>query len=104
MTDETLENRKAQLRKANEQWSFAGHADAVLNNPAFVHAIQMIKADRMSKFQATTFEQKEEREELWRQMKTIADFEQVLTKTMQSGPEALRKIGKLEKLIKSIVK
>ena len=60
-------------------------ARQVLEDEMFKEAMTAIKAEVYRKFLATSFDQKEERDELWRKSQTIEALEGYLKSVMISG-------------------
>jgi len=100
----TNKDRQEQLIQAHEQVNMAAYAKQIIDNPAYQYAMTAIRADKIGKFESSGYKQSDEREELWRQMKTIADFQKALENTMKTGKLAEQNIGKLEKLLKRMLK
>ena len=60
-------------------------ARSVINNPIYKEALILLKAQMMETFQRTKYDQKEEREEIWREMKVLDALERQLESVMRTG-------------------
>ena len=69
-------------------------ANQVLENPIFKESFMLIRADIVDKFTNTKFNQKDERDELWRKMQTLDAIEKHLTRVLQTGTLAEQTLGK----------
>lgn len=67
-------------------------AQLILNNPLFKESLIAIRAKLVDEFGATAAGDSKERDELWRQMKTVEWFEGQLTRVMQTGQLAERSL------------
>jgi len=63
-------------------------ASDVLNNPIYQEAFVMIRARLLEEFAKTKFRQTEERDEIWRKMRTVEWVEKHFKQVMQSGSVA----------------
>lgn len=69
---------KIELVKAKE-------AEQVLSNPLYRQVMQDLRADLMTAFKATKFEQSDERDEIWRKLQTADWFEAKLERSLKTG-------------------
>ena len=60
-------------------------ARQVADNPIYQEALIAYKAKLMDDFQKTTFKQHDERDEIWRKMQTLNNFEGVFLQIMEDG-------------------
>lgn len=60
-------------------------AKMILNHPLVKESLIALRAKLVDEFGATTAGDSKERDELWRQMKTVEWFEGQLTRVMQTG-------------------
>ena len=72
----------------DEEISRGERARQVLQDDMFREAMTAIKAEIYNKFLRTTFDQKEEREELWRKSQAVENLEGYLERVMISGQMA----------------
>lgn len=73
-------------------------AKQVLDNPVYQEAMVIIRGDLMVKFENTKPEDSEKRDEIWRQMRTIAEMEKRIKKVMVDGNVCEAELSRLEKL------
>lgn len=73
------------VRKLKQEASRGVLAQQVMENPIFQEALMLIRADLMLKFERTKFKDSDERDEIWREMNTLANIEQKLKKTLENG-------------------
>ena len=74
-------------------------ARVVVNNRAFQQAITEMKGKLLLEFENTKFFQTRKRDEIWRQMRTISDFERNLAKMTNSATIAQNSIDLQEKKV-----
>lgn len=60
-------------------------AEAILNNPIFQEAMVAMRGEILNLFEQTKFKDTEERNELWRKLRTAGWFESYLKRVMQTG-------------------
>lgn len=63
-------------------------ADAWLNHPQYKHVITMMKAQLIAEFEKTNFQQKEEREEIWRKIQAINGLTARMERIIRNGSNA----------------
>jgi len=63
-----------------------GHqAESILSSPIYKESLLIIRGKMMDKFQKTSFEQSDERDEIWRQMKIVDQFERQFESVLKTG-------------------
>lgn len=60
-------------------------ADKFLSTPIFGHAVEEIRADLFKRFRKTEFKDREERDEIWRQMNSLDDILSKLERVVRDG-------------------
>ena len=83
-----------QALKANEEVKKGNEALKLVNNPLFIEALTMIKGDLYSKFMDS--KDSSERDEIWRQVKTVDQFENKFRVYVDSGKLALSTLDRLK--------
>lgn len=77
-------------------------AKQVLENPVYQEALVIIRGDLMVKFENTKPEDSGKRDEIWRQMRTVAEIEKRIKKVMVDGRVCEAELSRLEKAKKLI--
>lgn len=85
-----------QKNKAHNSISRAERARQVMQDPMLKEALTAMKADNYNKFMNTTFDQREERDELWRKAQTMQKFEVYLESVMTDGKISQLTLDKLK--------
>ncbi len=73
-----------------EEISRANEAASVLGNQVYQEAMMIIRGNMMATFQATSFDQTDERDEIWRQMQVVDWLEKQLNSVMSTGKLATK--------------
>ncbi len=71
-------------------------AERVLKNPIYNEAYLVIKADQISKFESTKYDQQNERDEIWRKLQALNWVQQEMERIMRNGEVAQKTL--LEKI------
>jgi hypothetical protein len=79
-------------------------AERILNSPIHKEAWSMIRADLFNKFSDTAWDQKEEREQLYREMKALRRVEKYYTSVISDGKMAEHELNMLQKVVKATKK
>lgn len=72
-------------------------ARQVLDSPLYQEAVVAIRGELMHKFERTKFKDKEEREEIWRQIQTVKWFESYFQQVLETGKLGRQTLGLLGK-------
>ena len=81
-------NEPAEILK--KQIAEGEDAKQLLKNPKIAGFIIAMKGSLLSKFNATTFTQENERTEIWRMTKVVEQFEESLKEYIQTGELAIK--------------
>lgn len=95
MSVEDIKHAKNEIARANS-------AEQVLRNPAFVEAIQMIKADCLGTFQHAGQSDTKKHSEVWLQLNAIKELERNLESIMSDGVFAREDLTILQRTKKAI--
>jgi hypothetical protein len=68
--------------------SQAQDADQWLNHPVFKHVITLLKAEYVKEFESTKFKERDEREELWRQLQALNRVTGKMERMIRDGANA----------------
>lgn len=63
-------------------------AERVINSPAYKKAYVLIKSDLLSKFESTRYDERNDRDEIWRKIQTLNWLEQEMQRIMRDGEVA----------------
>tara|TARA_R110002050_G_scaffold124575_2_gene243761 strand:+ start:650 stop:964 length:315 start_codon:yes stop_codon:yes gene_type:complete len=95
------EKRREEIDRANQHVQRAQNANMIIDNPLYKDAIAKIQADLINSFRSTDCMDKELREELHRQMKTVMWFENHFEKVLKTGKAAQEKLSLWQQLTKN---
>ena len=90
------------IKRAKNEISRANNAEQVLRNPAFIEAIQMIKADCLGAFQHANQSDTKKHSEIWLQLNAINELEKNLESIMSDGIYARENLTMLQRTKKII--
>ena len=82
------------LRKQSER---AGHAKRVMEDEIVVEALNLIRSNLHAVWEASKFENVPEREEAWKTLKVLNEFERYFLKVMEDGKIAEKESSLMEK-------
>ena len=82
------------LRKQSER---AAHAKRVMENPMVVDALSLIRSNLHAIWETSSYEKKEEREDAYRMLKVVNEFERFFLKVMEDGKIAEAELSLLDK-------
>lgn len=85
-------------KKAVNELNRARLAEQVLNNPLYREAFDLIRANLIDKFEKTKFDQKEERDEIWRKMQIVNSMQEHFQYVMENGKMAEETLSFLDKM------
>lgn len=60
-------------------------ADEFLSNAAFKNAVELVKADLFKQFRDTKFKEQDQRDEVWRQLKSLDGVLQKIERVVRDG-------------------
>jgi len=95
MSVEDIKHAKNEIARAN-------NAEQVLRNPAFVEALQMIKADCLGAFQHASQSDTKKHSEIWLQLNAINELEKNLESIMNDGIYAREDLSLLQRAKKTV--
>ncbi len=70
----------------------------VLNNELFKEYMIVARGNLILKMENTKFKERDERDEIWRQLQTLNKLEQHFTRALQTGIMGASELTKLQKL------
>ncbi len=91
---------KEDEQRLNEDINRAELARQIIDSPIYQEALLVMKAQLMDVFQSTKFKESDERDEIWRKMQTLNNFEGYFEQLMESGKFAK---ATLSQKIKNVV-
>ena len=77
---------------ADEEIARGREAASLINNAIYQESFILLKAQMMKAFQDTRYDQSEERDEIWREMKVLGAVERQIKAVMQTGKFAEKSI------------
>ena len=94
---------KPDPREQAEREAVAGsYASQVLGNPLYKEFMIAARADLFSKLENTKFKNRDERDEIWRKLQTLKNFEHWFVTSMQTGKMGEQKLSMLDKAKKRL--
>jgi hypothetical protein len=83
-------NHELDVRRARE-------AKSIIENPLVIEAIELIRANVTSKWEASKSSDKEGREQAWMMLKAVNEFQRFFEHALQTGKVAEHELSLLEK-------
>ncbi len=89
-------------REAQEEINRANEASQIINNPVYIHAITIMKADAVGLFEKSKQSDSKAHKEAWLQLNAIKDFEENLLYIMENGVMARENLTFMKKASKLV--
>lgn len=97
-----MSNEVEQMRQAKAELARAKDAEQVLNNLAFVEAVQLMRQDCLGAFQKAKQSDTKKHSEIWLQLNAVNELVANLTYLMNNGAFAEEDISMLQRAKRKI--